>query len=210
MAEGAANIWSMQYTGTNDDGEPWTYVWFSSGGTGARPTKDGISATAFPSGVAGVPTEVIESLSPLVFRSRELVPDSGGAGRFRGGCGQEMRVTVRNPRPVSLSPLFDRTKFQAAGYEGGAPGGYGAIELSDGARFEAKGAREIAPGTEVTFRLPGGGGYYPPETRDPELVREDVIDGLVTLEAARELYRVSIHSESLDVNYDETRALRRQ
>jgi N-methylhydantoinase B len=121
-----------------------------------------------------------------------------------------MRVTVRNPRPVSLSPLFDRTKFQAAGYEGGAPGGYGAIELSDGARFEAKGAREIAPGTEVTFRLPGGGGYYPPETRDPELVREDVIDGLVTLEAARELYRVSIHSESLDVNYDETRALRRQ
>jgi len=210
MAEGAANIWSMQFTGTNDDGEPWTYVWFSSGGTGARPNKDGISATAFPSGVAGVPTEVIESLSPIVFRSREFVPDSGGAGRFRGGCGQEMRVMVRDPRPVSLSPLFDRTKFQAAGYEGGQPGGFGAIELSDGARFDSKGAREIVPGTEVTFRLPGGGGYFPPETRDPELVREDVIDELVSLAAARDKYHVSIHSETLDVNYDETCVLRRQ
>ena len=118
MAEGAANIWSMQYTGKNDDGEMWTYIWFSSGGTGARPSKDGISAAAFPSGVAGVPTEVIESLAPIVFRSRELVTDSAGAGKFRGGCGQEMRVAVRTNHPFIVSPLFDRTKFQAAGYRG--------------------------------------------------------------------------------------------
>jgi N-methylhydantoinase B len=208
MAEGAANIWSMQFTGANDEGEPWTYIWFSSGGTGARPTKDGISATAFPSGVAGVPTEVIESLSPVVFRLRELVPDSGGAGRFRGGCGQEMRVEVRTDRPVTLSPLFDRTKFQAAGYEGGGPGGFGSIDMSDGTSFDAKGAREILPGTQVTFRLPGGGGYYPAVTRDPELVRDDVIDGLVSIEAARAIYRVSIHSETFDVDYCETQNLR--
>jgi N-methylhydantoinase B len=208
MAEGAANIWSMQFTGANDEGEPWTYIWFSSGGTGARPTKDGISATAFPSGVAGVPTEVIESLSPVVFRLRELVPDSGGAGRFRGGCGQEMRVVVNTDRPVTLSPLFDRTKFQAAGYEGGEPGGFGAIEMSDGSCFDAKGARQILPGTEVTFRLPGGGGYFPAATRDPEMVRDDVIDGLVTIDAAREIYRVSIHPETFDVDYGETRSLR--
>ena len=208
MAEGAANIWSMQFTGANEAGDPWTYIWFSSGGTGARPTKDGISATAFPSGVAGVPTEVIESLSPVVFRLRELVPDSGGAGRFRGGCGQEMRVEVRTDRPVTLSPLFDRTRFQAAGYEGGAAGGFGSINMSDGTSFDAKGARDILPGTQVTFRLPGGGGYYPAATRDPELVRDDVIDGLVSLEAARNIYRVSIHSDTFDVDYDETQNLR--
>ncbi len=208
MAEGAANIWSMQYTGKNDDGEMWTYIWFSSGGTGARPSKDGISAAAFPSGVAGVPTEVIESLAPIVFRSRELVTDSAGAGKFRGGCGQEMRVAVRTNHPFIVSPLFDRTKFQAAGYEGGGPGGFAAIEVSDGSFFDTKGAREYQPGTEVTFRLPGGGGYFNPAERDPELVRADVIDGLVSIDAAREIYRVSIRLDSLDVDIDETRRLR--
>lgn len=208
MAEGAANIWSMQFTGSNQDGEPWTYIWFSSGGTGARPNKDGISATAFPSGVAGVPTEIIESLSPVVFRSRELVTDSGGAGMFRGGCGQEMRVTVRTDRPFILSPLFDRTKFQAAGYEGGQPGGFGAIEVSDGTRFDTKGAREYPPDVEITFRLPGGGGYFDPARRDPDLVRADVIDGLVSLEAAADVYRVWIQPDTLDVDVDKTRQLR--
>lgn len=208
MAEGAANIWSMQFTGSNQDGEPWTYIWFSSGGTGARPNKDGISATAFPSGVAGVPTEIIESLSPVVFRSRELVIDSGGAGMFRGGCGQEMRVTVRTDRPFILSPLFDRTKFRAAGYEGGQPGGFGAIEVSDGTRFDTKGAREYPPDVEITFRLPGGGGYFDPARRDPDLVRADVIDGLVSLEAAADVYRVWIQPDTLDVDVDKTRQLR--
>ncbi len=210
MAEGAANIWSMQFTGSTEEGDPWTYIWFSSGGTGARPTKDGISATAFPSGVAGVPTEVIESLSPVVFRSRELVTDSGGAGKYRGGCGQEMRVAVRTDRPFTLSPLFDRVKFQASGYEGGLPGGFGAIEVSDGTSFDIKGAREYEPGTEVVFRLPGGGGYFDPAQRDPELVREDVVDGLVSLEAAAAIYQVSIRPDTLDVDIDETRALRQK
>ena len=208
MAEGAANIWSMQFTGSNDEGEPWTYIWFSSGGTGARPTKDGISATAFPSGVAGVPTEVIESLSPVVFHSRELVTDSGGAGRFRGGCGQEMRVSVRTDRPFTLSPLFDRVKFQASGYEGGHPGGFGAIEVSDGTCFDTKGAREYQPDVQVTFRLPGGGGYFDPATRDPQLVLDDVIDGLVSPDAAERIYRVRIRTDSLDVDLDKTRQLR--
>lgn len=208
MAEGAANIWSMQFTGSDDEGEPWTYIWFSSGGTGARPTADGISATAFPSGVAGVPTEVIESLSPVVFHSRELVTDSGGAGRFRGGCGQEMRVSVRTDRSYVLSPLFDRVKFHAAGYEGGEPGGYGAIELSDGTCFDTKGAREYQPDTEITFRLPGGGGYFDPVTRDPESVRNDVIDGLVSVEAAADIYRVSVDKYTHEIDEEETRRLR--
>ena len=155
-----------------------------------------------------MPTEVIESLSPVVFRSRELVTDSGGAGMFRGGCGQEMRVTVRTDRPFTLSPLFDRTKFQAAGYEGGHPGGYGAIEVSDGTHFDTKGAREYQPDVEITFRLPGGGGYFAPALREPELVRDDVIDGLVSIRAAADEYRVWIHPDTFDVDLEKTRQLR--
>jgi N-methylhydantoinase B len=208
MAEGAANIWSAQFFGSNDDGSPWTYIWFCSGGTGARPGKDGISATAFPSGIAGVPTEVIESLSPVVFRHRELIIDSAGPGRFRGGLGQEMRVAVRTDRPFTLSPLFDRTKFRAAGYAGGGEGSFGSIEVSDGTRFETKGARELPPGTEIALRLPGGGGYFPAYTRNPEAVLADVVDGLVSVEGARIDYGVVIDPISLGIDIDATRRLR--
>lgn len=208
MAEGAANIWISQFSGRNDDGSPWTYVWFSAGGTGARPTLDGIGATAFPSGISGVPAEVIESLSPVVIRRRELLPDSGGPGRFRGGLGQVMRVAVRTPYPFTLSPLFDRTHVAAAGYAGGLPGGYGGIEASDGTRFETKGAREFSPGTELTLRLPGGGGFFEPLTRDPALVAADVLDGYISLDAAERDYGVIIDRETLTVDEVATRGRR--
>ncbi|HLI52230.1 MAG TPA: hydantoinase B/oxoprolinase family protein, partial [Thermomicrobiaceae bacterium] len=185
MAEGAANIWSLQFSGRYDDGQPWTYVWFSSGGTGARPDADGLSTTAFPSGIAGVPVEVIESLAPIVIRERELTTDSGGPGRFRGGCGQQMRVVVRTGHPFTLSPLFDRVHFAAAGMAGGLPGGPASIEASDGTRFDTKGARTFAPGVEITLRLPGGGGFFDPKTREPERVIDDIVDGLVSVDAAR-------------------------
>jgi N-methylhydantoinase B len=102
MAEGAANIWINQFSGRDEDNELWTYVWFSAGGTGARPNKDGISAVAFPSGISGVPAEVIESLSPVVMHRREYRADSGGAGEFRGGLGQVMEVSVRGDRAFTL------------------------------------------------------------------------------------------------------------
>src|SRR6266403_6328882 len=82
MAEGSANIWGIQVSGKDLDGAPFTYVFFSSGGTGARATRDGLSATAFPSGVLGTPVEVIESLAPLVVERKCLRPDSGGAGKY--------------------------------------------------------------------------------------------------------------------------------
>ena len=200
MADGAANIWISQFSGRNDDGSPWTYVWFSAGGTGARPTKDGISATAFPSGISGVPAEVIESLSPVVMRQRELLCDSGGPGRFRGGCGQVMRVTVRTPYPFTLSPLFDRTHVPAAGYEGGGSGGFGSIEASDGTRFETKGARTFPPGTELTLRLPGGGGFFSPLTRDPARVADDVLDEFVSRDAAERDYGVVLDPQTREVD----------
>lgn len=208
MAEGAANIWSTQVSGTRDDGTIWTYVWFCAGGTGARPNKDGLNTTAFPSGIAGVPTEVIETLSPLVLRRREMLIDSGGAGRYRGGVGQEIQVAVRSRHPYTVSPLFDRTKFAAAGSEGGSDGKLAFIQASDGTRFTTKGRRDFAPDVEFTLRLPGGGGFYPGFTREPADVREDVLDGLVSVAAAATEYGVAIDPETHEVNVNETERLR--
>jgi N-methylhydantoinase B len=208
MAEGAANIWINQFSGRDEADKVWTYVWFSAGGTGARPNKDGISATAFPSGISGVPAEVIESLSPVVMHRREFREDSGGPGRFRGGLGQTMHVSVRGERPYSLSPLFDRTQFAAQGYRGGEPGAFGRIEASTGEVFERKGVRDFPAGTAVTLSLPGGGGFFDPFTRDPQAVLEDVLDGLVSVSGARSSYGVAISEPDMQINDDETGRLR--
>jgi N-methylhydantoinase B len=188
IAEGAANIWINQFSGRDEDGSIWTYVWFSTGGTGARPTKDGLNTTAFPSGISGVPAEVIESLAPLILHRREFRPDSGGPGRYRGGLGQVMEVSVRGGRPFSISPLFDRAKFAAQGSAGGRSGAFGRISTSDGQVFETKGVRELPAGTRVILELPGGGGFGDPLDRDPDLVLRDVRDGLVSETAASQEY----------------------
>jgi N-methylhydantoinase B len=209
MAEGAANIWINQFSGRDDQNGIWTYVWFSAGGTGARPNKDGISATAFPSGISGVPAEVIESLSPIVMHRREYRQDSGGAGTFRGGLGQIMEVSVRDDRDFTLSPLFDRTRFAAQGYAGGREGALGSIETSSGDRLERKGVRQFERGTRITLSLPGGGGFGDPALRDPSAVLDDVRNGLVSVEAARGEYGVVIDQTTMTVDIEASKTERR-
>ena len=207
LADGAANIWITQFTGKDAAGKSFTYVFFSSGGMGARPDKDGISATAFPSGIQGVPAEIIENVSPLLMERRALVPDSGGPGRYRGGLGQEMVLSVRTSEPVIHSAMYDRTKFPALGYGGGKNGERGDFHLSDGSRPHPKAQYRLLPDQKVTLRLPGGGGFYSPLERDPELVRQDVRDGYVSVEAARAEYGVVLDAED-EIDWPHTRRLR--
>jgi N-methylhydantoinase B len=195
LAEGAANLWNTQITGQREDGEPFTYVYFSGGGMGARPESDGLSATAFPSGIRGVPAEVIESISPVVMHRRELRPDSEGAGRYRGGFGQEMEIGVRTDSPWILSAMYDRTRFPAQGMRGGSPGSPGAVRIVDGDTLHPKRQQRIPAGERILLDLPGGGGYGDPLERDPDLVRRDVEDGLVSVERAREVYNVALTSD---------------
>jgi N-methylhydantoinase B len=211
LAEGAANIWNLQFTGYDQADNPFTYVWFSCGGTGARPSKDGLHATAFPSGIAGVPAEVIEQLTPLVMHRRELRQDSGGPGRFRGGCGQTVEVSVRSDRPFRFSPLFDRLHYAAAGYAGGLPGARARIALSTDETYTSKGARELPATTRIRLDLPGGGGFHDPLTRAIESVLDDVRNGIVSYEQARDAYGVAIMDDgSLDrIATDRLRASRR-
>jgi N-methylhydantoinase B len=209
IAEGAANIWNLQFTGHDLDNRPFTYVWFSCGGTGARPNKDGLHATAFPSGISGVPAEVIEQLSPVVVYKREIRADSAGPGRFRGGCGQTLELGVRSKRPFRFSPLFDRIHHAAAGYAGGQDGAKAHVRLSTGEELTGKGARDLEPGTRITLELPGGGGFFDPRERDPALVAADVRNEIVSVGRAQADYGVVI-DPSGSVDADATLAARQQ
>jgi len=192
MATGADATWLTIWRGAGAEGAPFSLTLFQSGGTGARATKDGLSTTGFPSGVAGVPAEVIETLTPLVQYRRELRTDSGGAGRCRGGLGQATETGCRSESPWSVSTLIDRTGFPAGGLEGGGPGAPGGLSLASGRPVQPKTVLQLDPDDRVLLEPPGGGGYGDPRERDPELVLADVVDGYVSLEAARDLYGVAV------------------
>jgi N-methylhydantoinase B len=192
MAEGAASILVTQTRGVDERGAPFTFFQTSAGGTGARATKDGLDNTGFPSGVAGVPAEVIEVQSPLLLRERSIRSDSGGPGRFRGGLGQTMRFAIRSRERWTIAALFDRLRFAPQGYQGGLSGAKGDFELSDGSHPDPKIQRTLGPDVEVTLRLPGGGGYWAPGGRDPDAVLQDVVDGKVSIESAERDYGVVI------------------
>ncbi|HSD33049.1 MAG TPA: hydantoinase B/oxoprolinase family protein [Gemmatimonadales bacterium] len=179
MAEGSANIWGIQVSGKDLAGDPFSYIFFSSGGTGARAIKDGLSATAFPSGVLGTPVEVIENLSPLIVEKKCLRDGSGGPGKYRGGLGQTIAFRVRTREPFATSILCDRTVHAANGFLGGGPGARGAVLIDGVAPTNPKAEQLVPPDALVEVRLPGGGGYGPPADRDQELVARDLLEGYV-------------------------------
>jgi N-methylhydantoinase B len=189
MAPGADPIWLSVWRGQNP---PFTLTVFQVGGTGARPTKDGLNAVGFPSGVAGVPAEVIESLSPVVLKRRELRADSGGAGTWRGGLGQLTEFTRRGEGKWSVSSIADRTEYPAPGLLGGKEGARGEVTMDDGAKLHAKALKDLKDSDVVHINLPGGGGYGDPFQRDPQKILWDVIEGYVTAEEAESKYGVAV------------------
>jgi N-methylhydantoinase B len=200
MAEGMAGLWSTNVYGQDQDERRFTLLSFLSGGTGARSGLDGLSSTAFPSGVAGIPTEVFENRCPLVLLERELRPDSGGAGRWRGGLGHRLVYSgLRLKQPYRLSPFTDRVNHPAPGLDGGRPGAPGQFELVDGTRLHPKTTQALEPDQQLLIGLPGGGGLGDPLERDPEAVRLDVLDGLVSESAAREVYGVALEAGQIDL-----------
>jgi N-methylhydantoinase B len=190
MAPGADPIWLSVWRGENP---PFTLTVFQVGGTGARPAKDGLNAVGFPSGVAGVPAEVIESLSPVVLQRRELRIDSGGAGTWRGGLGQLTQFTRRGVGKWSVSAIADRTKYPAPGLLGGESGAAGEVILSDGTRPNPKTLVDLKVEESVQVNLPGGGGYGDPFQRDVQRVLWDVIEAYITVEQAEKMYGVAVH-----------------
>ncbi|MYU22637.1 hydantoinase B/oxoprolinase family protein [Streptomyces sp. SID8352] len=172
---------------------PFTLTAFAAGGAGARPAKDGLNTTSFPTGVRAAPTEVLETLTSLVQVQRELRQDSGGAGEFRGGLGQILRVRRLGVNAWSVNANIDRLTHPAPGARGGAEGTRGEfVDDATGRPLPAKRLVRLAPGTTVRLSFPGGGGYGNPADRAPEKVLDDVVNGYVGIDAARAVYGVDI------------------
>lgn len=161
---------------------------FNSGGAGARPRLDGLNATAFPSGVMTMPVEATEQVGPVIFWRKELRPDSGGAGRFRGGLGQYIELGAREGHEFDFQAMFDRVDHPARGRRGGGSGAPMTIAQDDGTAMRGKGKQFVPHGRKVMMGLPGGAGYGAPAERAPELIHRDLALGYITPEFARAHY----------------------
>ena len=185
------SIWRAKWASGPKVDKTSNFTLFMLGGTGARPTKDGLNTTGFPSGVGGVPTEVVETQAPLVQNHRKLRTDSGGAGTFRGGLGQDISVAQLGEERWSVSGMVDRTRYPAEGLEGGQSGAIGEFKLN-GEAAPTKTIMWMEPDAEVSMNPPGGGGYGDPFSRDPQSVLNDVVNGYVSVESARDDYGVAV------------------
>ncbi|HXQ67902.1 MAG TPA: hydantoinase B/oxoprolinase family protein [Alphaproteobacteria bacterium] len=218
-AEGASSLWNPQIYGggsmvdeVEEGVDPSTLPQFSTvifhcGGSGARPSKDGLDVTAFPSGVRTIPVEATETVAPIVFWRREFREESGGAGAMRGGLGQVIEIGGADGMPVSLLCNFERVKNPARGRNGGKSGAPGRVSLASGRPIRPKGRQTVPPRDRIRLELPGGGGFGRPETRDPARVADDVIDGIVSRESAEKIYKVALTAEGA-VDWERTQALR--
>jgi len=164
---------------------------FNSGGSGARPAMDGMSATAFPSGVMTMPVEATENAGPVIIWRKELRPDSGGAGKYRGGLGQYMEVGAVEGHEFDFQAMFDRVNHPARGRAGGLAGAPTTIAQNDGSAMRGKGKQFVPEGNRVMLAFPGGAGYGPPKERDRSLVKRDLARGYISAEAARDTYGLS-------------------
>jgi N-methylhydantoinase B len=198
-AEGSSALWNpplrggSQVSGQAAETEDFEIITFNSGGTGARPSKDGLDGTAFPSGVRTMPVEATENVAPVIFWQKQLRPDSAGAGRTRGGFGQVMEIGAKGDAEFAVNAIFDRVANAPKGREGGGEGAAGWVGMNDanGTVLRTKGFQIIPKGRRLLLKLPGGGGMGDPKDRDPALVQRDVEDGLVSPEAARRTYGVT-------------------
>jgi len=206
VADSAA-VSNFGVIGTNERGDPMVGICTCLGGMGARPTKDS-PTTLFPFVIADIPVEVIENEFPLFVRRREMIRDSAGAGKYRGGLGQEIEVQVRSQKPATFFCMQERINHPPLGLRGGLPGAPAEIVINGKVRPHPKKGYLLHPGDTVRIRANGGGGYGPPWQRDPEKVLADVLDDYVSFEQAEKVYRVAIDPRTRQIDWAKTARLR--
>ena len=187
---GTFPLWIERFGGTHDDESPFVSAFNAQGGQGARFDKDGVATTVFPANVSSTSVELFEVEAPMLCESKELITDSGGPGRRRGGIAQ--RVVLRNlaKKPVVASLSGGRFHIPAPGFDGGRAGGLGSIALDNGEPLPRPQQVLMSHESAVTLTYPGGGGYGDPYLRDPADVLEDVRLGFVSAKQAYEAYGV--------------------
>jgi N-methylhydantoinase B len=201
------------FYGRRKDGKPWHSVIIRGGGMGASASTDGHYVSIFPANGANTPVEIFESDTPLIVEKRGLLTDSGGAGRMKGGLGR--RVVFKIPddayapmAPVNLGIQSGRYRYPPEGLFGGKHGAKAQFLVS-GMPGNPFGLTRMKPGDVIVMDAAGGGGFGDPLERDPEMVQEDVIQGYVSLEKAKEDYGVVIDPATRKADLAATDELRK-
>ncbi|MER8670827.1 hydantoinase B/oxoprolinase family protein [Mesorhizobium sp. M1156] len=171
---GTAPTLRAVFSGTDDSGKGFSQMLMCSGGMGASAHRDGHSCTPFPTNTGSGSIEAFEGLAPLLVHRKELIPDSGGEGQYRGGLGQEVEIEVLGSVPIGLSLMADRIVNPAEGLRGGQRGEPVSIALVTGRALHPKARTTLAPGDRLTLRYGGGGGFGNAEDRQRAHILQDI------------------------------------
>jgi len=200
------------FYGRRKDGRNWHSVIIRGGVMGASAAGDGNYVYIFPANGANTPVEIFESDTPLIVEKRELLIDSGGPGKTKGGLGKRELFRVPDDEyspipPVNLGIQAGRYTYPAEGLFGGKTGTKAQF-LVNGKPGNSYGLTQMKPGDVVTIDAPGGGGYGNPLERDIDMVVNDVKQGYVSLKSAKKDYGVVIDQKTRKVNEKETKKIR--
>lgn len=187
---GTYPLWGSIFRGEHDDGRPFVAHFNAQGGQGARYGKDGVATTVFPPNVMNTPVEMFEAETPIICERKMLVQDSGGAGRQRGGNGQQIAMRNLGANPIVASIIGGRLDEGACGLAGGKQGATGGIRLN-GDKLPRSRQVVLQPGDRIELTYPGGGGFGDPVERDREAILADIASGAISAEAAIRDYGLS-------------------
>lgn len=180
---GGAPIWAANCVGQRADGTQYGSVQNFHGGQGGRSDSDGLDTLSFPSNCRVTAIEMFELVVPVLIECKELIPDSGGAGKYRGGLGQRAILRNLGETPMSIYFASERTQIPCFGVAGGGDGRAGKV-MKEGQPHFPKGKVSLAQGESLTLETPGGGGWGRAAERDRAQVAEDLRLGLITGAAA--------------------------
>ena len=224
-AEGGTSC-NFLFAGNHPEtGQYYVVYNFEGCGWGANHYKDGNNAIVVPNGnCRNTPIEVFESRYPWLTKSYELVQDSAGAGQYRGGMGIRRILEVVEPAEINVSAVFERMKVKPWGLFGGGHGGNSAVLVKKKGDTQFRTFSEVygtvsaakfincvvVAGDQVMLQSPGGGGYGEITSRDTEKVLNDVEQGFISEQAAREVYKIAMerHDGRYTINQQETEILR--
>ena len=180
VLNGQKDIVLQTPNGTEKAQTEFVEYFFLNGGYAARPHLDGVNVLSFPTNVANVPIEVLERDAPILVTEKSLRPNTGGAGKYRGGLGQTFAFKMVGKEPINFSILTEKTKTFPHGICGGENGGGGSFDIQPPRFLPPKGLTKLYEGELVTLNLPGGGGYGPKAERDAAAIANDEALGYVS------------------------------
>ena len=179
----SGNKFLVDFAGRDEADRPYSDVMFIMGGMGARGSKDGLHCMSFPANSSNLPVEILEATIPVRVLYKRIRPDSGGAGRYRGGCGQEFAFESVSATPLTVRAVHGKLSTPPGGLRGALPGAAGALLMND-KPIPDKTPRVMHRGDVMRLIVPGSGGMYPARERERAALMRDIENGIVTIESA--------------------------